>query len=146
MRGIVAAKDLAGPGRNGRDVDSERWEAQLRKGCLELAVLAVLAPGDSYGLEIIRALESHSNLVLSEGTIYPILNRLREDGLVNSLWVESDSGHPRKYYSLTPKGRERASLMAESWMEFAGGLSALIKPLISSGPVSPRKRGMENGR
>lgn len=145
MRGIVAAKDLTAPSRNGHEDDSERWEAQLRKGCLEMAVLAVLAPGTSYGLEIIRALESHSNLVLSEGTVYPILNRLREDGLVDSSWVESASGHPRKYYSLTGKGRERATRMAESWMEFAAGLSALIKPLVSSGKVSSGKRDLENG-
>jgi PadR family transcriptional regulator len=129
MRGIVPGQYLIN-GRNGRDEESEKWEAQLRKGCLEMAVLAVLAPGRNYGLEIIRALESHSNLVLSEGTIYPILNRLRQDGMVDALWVESDSGHPRKYYSLTRKGRERAVRMAEAWQEFAAGLSALVEPLV----------------
>jgi PadR family transcriptional regulator PadR len=129
MRGILSDKYSGLNGSNGREDYAERWEAQLRKGCLEMAVLAVLAEGESYGLEIIRALESHSNLVLSEGTVYPILNRLREDGLVDSSWVES-TGHPRKYYSLTRKGRERATRMAESWMEFAAGLSALIEPLV----------------
>ncbi|HEY1337888.1 MAG TPA: PadR family transcriptional regulator [Bryobacteraceae bacterium] len=127
------------PGRNGRDEETEKWEAQLRKGCLEMAVLAVLAPGKSYGLEIIRALENHSNLVLSEGTIYPILNRLRQDGLVDSMWVESDSGHPRKYYSLTRKGRERAVRMAEAWQEFAAGLSALVEPLVPAKKERPAK-------
>ncbi len=95
-----------------------------------MAVLAALAPGRSYGLEIIRALETHSNLALSEGTVYPILNRLRQDGLVDAMWVESDSGHPRKYYSLTQKGRERATRMAEVWLEFSAGLSSLIAPLV----------------
>ena len=138
MRGILSDKYVAASARNGREDYAERWEAQLRKGCLEMAVLAVLAPGVSYGLEIIRALESHSNLVLSEGTIYPILNRLREDGLVDSSWVES-TGHPRKYYSLTRKGRERATCMAENWMDFTAGLSVLIKPLVAAKPIAAKK-------
>jgi PadR family transcriptional regulator PadR len=118
-------------GNNGREDEAARWEAQLRKGCLELAVLAALAPGRSYGLEILRALEQHTKLVLSEGTIYPILNRLRQDGLVDSQWVESDSGHPRKYYSLTRAGRARAVRMANGWFEFASGLNAIVEPLVS---------------
>jgi PadR family transcriptional regulator PadR len=109
----------------------EKWEAQLRKGCLEMAVLAVLRSGRSYGLEILKALESRSNLVLSEGTIYPILNRLRLDGFVEAEWVESESGHPRKYYSLTGKGGARATRMAELWLEFVGGLSGLVEPLVA---------------
>jgi PadR family transcriptional regulator PadR len=109
---------------------SDHWEAQLRKGCLEMAVLATLASGRSYGLEIIRALERHSNLVLSEGTVYPILNRLREAGLLSASWVESENGHPRKYYSLTRAGYDRASRMAEVWMEFAAGVNSLIRPLL----------------
>ncbi len=116
---------------NGREDEAARWEAQLRKGCLELAVLAALASGRSYGLEILRALELHSRLVLSEGTIYPILNRLRQDGLVESQWVESDSGHPRKYYSLTRAGRARAARMASAWSEFADGLNRIVDPLLS---------------
>jgi PadR family transcriptional regulator PadR len=115
-----------------RTEPGDNWEAQLRKGCLELAVLAVLAPGRSYGLRILQALETHSNLVLSEGTIYPLLNRLRQDGLVQAEWVESGSGHPRKYYSLTDKGRARAVRMAESWIEFATGLTALVGPLVGT--------------
>ena len=92
----MPGEDLNGC-RNQRASDLDRWEAQLRKGCLEMAVLAALAPGRNYGLEIIRALERYSDLVLSEGTVYPILNRLREDGLLTSSWVESETGHPRKY-------------------------------------------------
>ena len=76
----------------------DKWEAQMRKGCLEMAVLASLWHGRLYGLEILRVLERDSSLVLAEGTIYPILNRLRADGLVHSQWVEAEAGHPRKYY------------------------------------------------
>src|SRR5271167_141753 len=102
---------------------SDKWEAQMRKGCLEMAVLASLWHGRLYGLEILRVLERDSRLVLAEGTIYPILNRLRADGLVQSQWVEAEAGHPRKYYELTQAGRERAIQMAETWTQFSAGLS-----------------------
>ena len=109
---------------------SERWEAQLRKGCLEMAVLASLWNGRLYGLEILRVLERDSSLVLAEGTIYPILNRLRTEGLVLSEWVEAEAGHPRKYYELTNIGRERAIRMAETWTQFSAGLGRLIEPVL----------------
>lgn len=111
---------------------SERWEAQLRKGCLEMAVLASLWNGRLYGLEILRVLERDSSLVLAEGTIYPILNRLRTEGLVQSEWVEAEAGHPRKYYELTNIGRERAIRMAETWTQFSAGLGRLIEPVLEN--------------
>ena len=86
---------------------ADRWEAQIRKGALEMAALASLWQGRLYGLEIIRFLEGQSQLVLSEGTIYPILNRLKAEGMLSSEWVEAEAGHPRKYYSLTEPGRQR---------------------------------------
>jgi PadR family transcriptional regulator, regulatory protein PadR len=114
------------------EIDSpDKWEAQMRKGCLEMAVLASLWQGRLYGLEILRVLERDSSLVLAEGTIYPILNRLRAEGLVQSQWVEADAGHPRKYYDLTPSGRERAIRMAETWTQFSAGLFSLIKPVLN---------------
>ena len=108
----------------------DRWEAQLRKGALEMAALASLWQGRLYGLEIIRFLESHSQLALAEGTIYPILNRLKVEGLLTSEWVEAEAGHPRKYYSLTDAGRERLRLMAEAWTSFSRGLSRLLEPVL----------------
>jgi len=86
--------------------------------------------GRLYGLEIIRYLEDRSRLVLSEGTIYPILNRLKAEGLLASEWVESVAGHPRKYYSLTVAGRRRLRLMAEAWTSFSSGLSRLLEPVL----------------
>jgi PadR family transcriptional regulator PadR len=108
----------------------DKWEAQMRKGCLEMAVLASLWYGKLYGLEILRVLERDSSLVLAEGTVYPILNRLRTEGLLQSQWVEAEAGHPRKYYELTHIGRERVTQMAETWLQFAAGLSRLIEPVI----------------
>ena len=84
----------------------DKWEVQLRKGTLELAILAALWNGRLYGLEILRHLESASDLIVAEGTVYPLLTRLKSLGLLTSQWVESDAGHPRKYYELTPAGRQ----------------------------------------
>jgi PadR family transcriptional regulator, regulatory protein PadR len=114
---------------------TDKWEAQMRKGCLEMAVLASLWHGRLYGLEILRVLERDSRLVLSEGTIYPILNRLRVEGLVQSQWVETEAGHPRKYYELTQSGRERATRMAETWTEFSAALGLLIEPVLKDKEV-----------
>lgn len=121
---------------------SEKWEAQMRKGCLEMAVLASLWHGKLYGLEILRALERDSQLILAEGTIYPILNRLRAEGLLQSQWVEAEAGHPRKYYELTSAGRERATRMAVMWTEFSAGLGSLIEPVMKAA----RKNARDNVR
>jgi PadR family transcriptional regulator, regulatory protein PadR len=108
---------------------AEKWEVQLRKGSLELAILASLWSGRLYGLEILRRLESDSDLIVAEGTVYPLLSRLKALGLLASEWVESDSGHPRKYYRLTPAGRHRALEMTRIWARFSASLSDLLAPL-----------------
>ncbi|MGB9233676.1 MAG: PadR family transcriptional regulator [Terriglobales bacterium] len=113
-----------------RDLESaDKWEVQLRKGCLELAILAALWGGKLYGLEILRRLESQSDLIVSEGTVYPLLSRLKALGLVRSEWVESDAGHPRKYYALMPAGKKRALEMAEVWTRFSSSMDKLLAPL-----------------
>lgn len=112
----------------------DKWEVQLRKGCLELAILASLWGGRRYGLEILRIVESDSKLVISEGTIYPLLTRLKNLGMVESEWVESDSGHPRKYFSLTVAGRQRAREMAETWERFSSSMERLLAPLRGEKP------------
>ncbi len=114
------------------DDDSQnQWEAQLRKGALEMAALATLWDGRMYGLEIIRRLESQSQLALAEGTIYPILNQLKAEGMVTSEWVEAEAGHPRKYYALTEEGRKRLRQMAESWAGFSAGMNSLLEPVMA---------------
>ena len=104
----------------------DRWEAQLRKGCLEMAILASLWGERLYGLEILRALSTRAQLDVAEGTVYPILARLKAEGLLSSEWVEAEAGHPRKYYWLTPSGRRRAQEMSEAWHTFSTNLSALV--------------------
>jgi PadR family transcriptional regulator PadR len=113
----------------GRSETPDKWEVQLRKGCLELAVLATLSQKRLYGLEILRRLESDSDLIVSEGTVYPLLSRLKSLGLVRSEWIESDAGHPRKYYALTPTGKLRAADMTRIWAQFSSSMSKLLAPL-----------------
>lgn len=108
----------------------QNWEAQLRKGCLEMAILASLWKSRLYGLEILRALSENSQLEVAEGTLYPILSRLRAEGMLQSEWVEAEAGHPRKYYWLTAPGRRRAREMAGVWNEFAAKLAVLVEPVV----------------
>jgi PadR family transcriptional regulator PadR len=123
----------ASPPDDSPESPMDKWEVQLRKGCLELAILGCLWPGRLYGLEILRRLETDSDLVLSAGTVYPLLSRLKGEGLLKSDWVEADSGHPRKYYQLTPKGRARAIEMARTWVRFASNLKGLLSPVLREG-------------
>jgi PadR family transcriptional regulator PadR len=100
---------------------ADKWEVQLRKGCLELVILAALWDGKLYGLEILRRLQADCGLIVPEGTVYPWLGRLKALGLVRSEWVESDAGHPRKYYALTPAGKPRGSSMSRPLAPLAKG-------------------------
>jgi PadR family transcriptional regulator len=111
---------------------ADKWEVQLRKGCLELAILASLWGGRLYGLELLRVLEQESDLVITEGTVYPLLSRLRAEGLLDAEWVEAELGHPRKYYRLTSAGRKRAIAMARIWSRFSAKLDGLLKPLLQA--------------
>jgi PadR family transcriptional regulator, regulatory protein PadR len=105
------------------------WHEQLRRGTLELAVLLSVAPAPSYGLEIIRHLE-FADLVLTEGTIYPMLARLERDGLLDARWVEGQGPRARKYYQLTPSGRARMKKMAQEFRAIAHGMEEMIATVI----------------
>ena len=121
--------------RSGDNPAVERWEVQARKGVLELVVLAALWSGRLYGLELIRRLEDEAQLAVPEGTLYPLLNRLRAEGQVDAEWVEADAGHPRKYYRLTADGRRRVVQMTRFWRGFATGIDAVLRPV----PAERRK-------
>ncbi|MBK9062961.1 MAG: helix-turn-helix transcriptional regulator [Acidobacteria bacterium] len=107
----------------------DKWEVQIRKGCLELAILAALWSGKRYGLDILRHLADVADLDVPEGTVYPLLSRLKTEGYLESEWVEAEAGHPRKYYRLTVGGRRRAAQMARFWSRFSSNLDGLIEPL-----------------
>ena len=81
---------------------------QMRRGAIEYCVLALLRGREMYGFELTRALAATDGLVTSEGTVYPLLARLRREGLVETSWQESSQGPPRRYYRLTPAGEAAA--------------------------------------
>ena len=111
----------------------DNWDAQLRKGSLELAILASLWPDPLYGLEILRVLRSRGGMEVAEGTLYPILNRLRLDGLVASEWRDAGTGHPRKYYTLTGPGRARTKEMAAAWSAFSAQMDEIVSAVRTKG-------------
>jgi PadR family transcriptional regulator PadR len=123
-----------------REELSARWEAQIRKGCLEMAILASLWKSKLYGLEILQALEGRSSLGLAEGTLYLILNRLKTERLVDSQWVDRGTGHPRKYYWLTAAGESRLRIMARFWVRFSAGLDSLLEPVVGRKESQNAKR------
>jgi PadR family transcriptional regulator, regulatory protein PadR len=89
----------------------ENWTVQVRKGLLELCVLNTLADKECYGYELVKTMVSIPGLGVTEGTLYPLLSRLRLQGLVRTRLVESNEGPARKYYALTPGGRKIVRLM-----------------------------------
>ncbi len=92
---------------------------QLRKGILELAILGSLNHKSHYGYSLIKDISGESDINLTEGTIYPILNRLSKEELIESEWMESKQGPPRKYYSLTPKGEKVYSVLNTEFKKLA---------------------------
>ena len=92
--------------------------AQMRRGTLQYCVLALLNERERYGFEIVKALAEVEGMVTSEGTIYPLLSRLRRDGLVEPTWRESPSGPPRRYYRLSEAGRAALDGFTREWSRF----------------------------
>jgi PadR family transcriptional regulator PadR len=97
---------------------------QLKKGVLELCVLSLLKSHDKYGYELIN--EISKNIEISEGTIYPLLKRLKTEGFVETYLEESSEGPPRKYYRLTEKGEQARLVYLNEWNEFLRGVNSLI--------------------
>jgi PadR family transcriptional regulator, regulatory protein PadR len=101
---------------------------QLRRGTLEYCVLALLRDGRRYGFELVRTLSAAEGLLVSEGTIYPLLSRLRRDQQVTTSWQESESGPPRRYYELTDAGRRALAEFTDEWARFQIAVDALLTP------------------
>jgi len=104
----------------------DTWLEQLRRGTLDLAILLTVSEGPRYGLAIIQHLEAFTDLVVTEGTIYPILGRLTREGLLDAYWVEDEAPHPRKYYRLTRQGTKRLVHMKSEWQSFAEKIDRLM--------------------
>jgi PadR family transcriptional regulator PadR len=100
--------------------------AQLRRGVLEFCVLSLLAHEELYGFDLVRRLSEVDGMVISEGTIYPLLSRLRRQGWVTTNWVESEAGPPRRYYGLTPLGQRALKDFHTEWQRFRDAVDTLM--------------------
>jgi len=103
----------------------EKTNAQMRKGVLELCILSVISDKEVYTSNILEALKK-AELLVVEGTVYPLLTRLKNDGLLSYRWEESTSGPPRKYYNLTDSGREVLDSLKSNWMQLSNSVNSLI--------------------
>src|SRR5271169_899000 len=102
----------------GRAAKRDAAISQLRRGVIEFCVLALLADEENYGFELVQKLAGEDALVTTEGTLYPLLGRLRR---------ESPAGPPRRYYRLTPAGRKSLAAFVDEWSRFRGSVDAILK-------------------
>lgn len=100
---------------------------QLRRGVLEFCVLALLTDDEVYAFDLVRRLSDLDGLVTSEGTIYPLLSRLRRDGWVSTTWRESEAGPPRRYYAITKPGRHALAGFSAEWQRFRDSVDTLLQ-------------------
>jgi len=103
----------------------ENTKAQMKKGVLEYCILSILSKKDSYSSEIIKELKD-AKLIVVEGTLYPLLTRQKNSGLLKYRWEESTQGPPRKYYSLTEKGEECLKELKTSWDELVETVDSIV--------------------
>tara|TARA_R110000751_G_scaffold256089_1_gene355596 strand:+ start:6012 stop:6347 length:336 start_codon:yes stop_codon:yes gene_type:complete len=103
----------------------EKWKSQVKKGTLTFIVLNVLRDKEFYGYEFIEELKKLTQIEIAEGTFYPLMNRLKKEGLVTSKWVEQESGIPRKYFTLTETGKETLETMQTYWADLASSIKKI---------------------
>lgn len=103
----------------------ENTQVQMRKGILEFCILHIISRGEVYASDMLEELTS-ARIMVVEGTLYPLLTRLRKAGLVEYKWVESNSGPPRKYYTITSLGQEFVDSLDNTWQELVNSTSQII--------------------
>jgi len=106
-------------------MDIERNTAQMRKGVLELCILSIVSQKDAYASDIIEKLKE-AQMIVVEGTLYPLLTRLKNEGLLGYRWEESTQGPPRKYYRITDEGRAVFDRMAQGWKDLVETVEQLL--------------------
>lgn len=103
----------------------ENTQVQMRKGILEFCILHIISRGEVYASDMLEELTS-AKIMVVEGTLYPLLTRLRKAGLVEYKWVESSSGPPRKYYTITSTGQDFVDNLDKTWQELVNSTSQII--------------------
>jgi PadR family transcriptional regulator, regulatory protein PadR len=105
--------------------DARAIDSELNRGAIEHCVLALVADREAYAFDVVRQLGA-SGLVTSEGTVYPLLSRLRRQGLVTTTWRESTEGPPRRYYRITDDGRSALEAFRSAWTDFRDAVDGLV--------------------
>ena len=105
----------------------DKWKSQVKKGVLEFIILILLNQKELYGYELLDKLKETTGYEVAEGTIYPLLNRLKDEKLITSYWMEMESGVPRKYYKMTPEGIDILRHMQAYWSELNTNILTLTK-------------------
>ena len=103
----------------------ENTKAQMRKGVLEFCILSIISKSDAYVSDIIEKLKE-SKLIVVEGTLYPLLTRLKNEGLLTYRWEESKSGPPRKYYQITTEGKSNLNELKDSWLDLVNSVDNIL--------------------
>ncbi len=104
----------------------DNTKAQMRKGILEFCILLIISEGQAYASDILRELKA-ADLIVVEGTLYPLLSRLKNDQLLSYDWSESKNGPPRKYYSITAEGREFLAELMKTWQRLDSSINTLLQ-------------------
>lgn len=107
-----------------QDINVDNVKAQMRKGILEYSILSILAKEDAYAPSLIKTLKD-AKMIVVEGTLYPLLTRQKNQGLLSYRWEESPQGPPRKYYSITQKGRDTLVELDATWMEITESIQII---------------------
>jgi len=105
--------------------DSSKITTQMRKGTLEFVILSIIKKWDAYASDILECLKKNK-LIVVEWTLYPLLSRLKTDGLISYFWIESRSWPPRKYYKLTQNWQETLQIMSSAWKELSNSVNNII--------------------
>lgn len=103
-----------------------KWDVQFRKGTLELVVLSALQNRTLYGLELLNLLKHFETTQITEGTLYPLLDRMKKEGLIDAKWVQEGDTRPRKYYSLNSIGTERLTALSSRWRQSVSDIEELL--------------------
>lgn len=104
----------------------DKWQSQVKKGTLSFIVLLILSERELYGYELIEQIKDLTKIDIAEGTLYPLMNRLKDDNLLESKWVEQETGIPRKYYFLTKQGKSTLKQMKLQWTNLQQVITKLM--------------------
>ena len=132
MQGTFAYIVLSQELFNSSEMNIENTQVQMRKGILEFCILHIISRGEVYASDMLQELTS-AKIMVVEGTLYPLLTRLRKAGLVDYKWVESNSGPPRKYYTLTEDGQNFLKGLQGTWDELVGSTNQIISNITQNG-------------